>query len=151
MQNFDHNIGFWEKRQFFRRKLSKIAENCDHNIDPRALGFHVALARAMAALEMTPRKNEKEQLDSSSFVCVATSRPRIQPERPLSDGQQVFQKKKKFRIFLTLEKNQYVSPAERRYRAWGKCYGLHFRLFWQIFGDKRAIFLDNQSWDQFLT
>jgi hypothetical protein len=35
MQNVDHNIGFWEKRQFFRRKLSKIAENCDHNIDPR--------------------------------------------------------------------------------------------------------------------
>jgi hypothetical protein len=34
MQNFDHNIGFWEKRQFFRRKLAKIAENCDHNIDP---------------------------------------------------------------------------------------------------------------------
>jgi hypothetical protein len=26
---------FWENRQFFRRKLSKIAENCDHNIDPR--------------------------------------------------------------------------------------------------------------------
>jgi hypothetical protein len=24
MQNFDHNIGFWEKRQFFRRKLPKI-------------------------------------------------------------------------------------------------------------------------------
>jgi hypothetical protein len=23
MQNFDHNIGFWEKRQFFRQKLSK--------------------------------------------------------------------------------------------------------------------------------
>jgi hypothetical protein len=34
-KNFNHNIGFWEKRQFFRRKLSKIAENCDHNIDPR--------------------------------------------------------------------------------------------------------------------
>jgi hypothetical protein len=34
MQNFDHNIGFREKRQFFRRKLAKIAENCDHNIDP---------------------------------------------------------------------------------------------------------------------
>jgi hypothetical protein len=31
MQN---DIGFWEKRQFFCRKLSKIAENCDHNIDP---------------------------------------------------------------------------------------------------------------------
>jgi hypothetical protein len=24
MQNFDHNIGFWEKRHFFRRKLAKI-------------------------------------------------------------------------------------------------------------------------------
>jgi hypothetical protein len=35
MQNFDHDIGSWEKRQFFRRKLAKIAENCDHNIDPR--------------------------------------------------------------------------------------------------------------------
>jgi hypothetical protein len=35
MQTFDHNIGFREKRQFFRRKLAKIAENCDHNIDPR--------------------------------------------------------------------------------------------------------------------
>jgi hypothetical protein len=34
LQNVDHNIGFWEKRQFFRRKLSKIAENCNHNIDP---------------------------------------------------------------------------------------------------------------------
>jgi hypothetical protein len=33
MQKLDHNIGFWEKRQFFRRKLAKIAENCDHNID----------------------------------------------------------------------------------------------------------------------
>jgi hypothetical protein len=30
MQIFDHKIGFWEKRHFFRRKLSKIAENCDH-------------------------------------------------------------------------------------------------------------------------
>jgi hypothetical protein len=42
MQNFDHNIGFWEKRQFFRLKLSKIAKNYDHNIDPRKysnLGF----------------------------------------------------------------------------------------------------------------
>jgi hypothetical protein len=34
MQKDEHNIGFWEKRQFFRQKLSKIAENCDHNIDP---------------------------------------------------------------------------------------------------------------------
>jgi hypothetical protein len=34
-KNCDRNIGFWEKRQFFRRKWVKIAENCDHNIDPR--------------------------------------------------------------------------------------------------------------------
>jgi hypothetical protein len=33
-RSIDHNIGFWEKTPFFRRKLSKIAENCDHNIDP---------------------------------------------------------------------------------------------------------------------
>jgi hypothetical protein len=33
-KKLDRNIGFWEKRQFFRRKLAKIAENCDHNIDP---------------------------------------------------------------------------------------------------------------------
>jgi hypothetical protein len=33
MQKFHHDIGFREKRQFVRRKLPKIAENCDHNID----------------------------------------------------------------------------------------------------------------------
>jgi hypothetical protein len=33
-KKIDHNIGFCEKRQFVRRKLAKIAENCDHNIDP---------------------------------------------------------------------------------------------------------------------
>jgi hypothetical protein len=33
-KKFEHNIGFWEKRHFVRRKLSKIAENCDHNIGP---------------------------------------------------------------------------------------------------------------------
>jgi hypothetical protein len=35
MQKFDHNIGFWEKRHFVRRRLAKIALNCDHNIDPK--------------------------------------------------------------------------------------------------------------------
>jgi hypothetical protein len=39
MQNLDHDIGFGEKRQIFRRKLSKIAENCDHNIEPRSSQF----------------------------------------------------------------------------------------------------------------
>jgi hypothetical protein len=34
MQKFFDNNGFREKRQFFRQKLSKIGENCDHNIDP---------------------------------------------------------------------------------------------------------------------
>jgi hypothetical protein len=34
MQKFDHNIGFRKKRRFFRRKLAKIAENSDHNMDP---------------------------------------------------------------------------------------------------------------------
>jgi hypothetical protein len=36
MQNFDHITLVFEKNaNFFRRKLLKIAENCDHNIDPR--------------------------------------------------------------------------------------------------------------------
>jgi hypothetical protein len=38
MQNLDHNIvekvGYFFQKYFFCRKLSKIAENCDHNIDP---------------------------------------------------------------------------------------------------------------------
>jgi hypothetical protein len=38
MQQFDHNIGFGGKHQFFRRKVPKIAENCGHNIDPKYLG-----------------------------------------------------------------------------------------------------------------
>jgi hypothetical protein len=29
-----HNIDFCEKRHFVSRKLAKMAENCDHNIDP---------------------------------------------------------------------------------------------------------------------
>jgi hypothetical protein len=39
--NLDHCIGFEGKRQFYRRKMAKIAEkwqkiaeNCDQNIDP---------------------------------------------------------------------------------------------------------------------
>jgi hypothetical protein len=32
-KKIDHNIVFREKRHFLR-KLGKIAENCDHNIDP---------------------------------------------------------------------------------------------------------------------
>jgi hypothetical protein len=45
MQHFDHDIGFWEKRQFFHRKLSKIAENCDHNIDPGIRSYDRELER----------------------------------------------------------------------------------------------------------
>jgi hypothetical protein len=32
-QKIDHNLGFVEKRQVIRRKLAKVAENCDHTID----------------------------------------------------------------------------------------------------------------------
>jgi hypothetical protein len=34
-QKIDYNIGSGEKRQFFLRKLAKVAENRDHNIEPR--------------------------------------------------------------------------------------------------------------------
>jgi hypothetical protein len=57
MQNFDHNIGFWEKRQFFRRKLSKIAENCDHNIDPwlNSISRPIAPVSSVAGGDITTR------------------------------------------------------------------------------------------------
>jgi hypothetical protein len=42
MQNFDHNIVFWEKRHFF-------AENCDHNIDPCILFILRSSATARTA------------------------------------------------------------------------------------------------------
>jgi hypothetical protein len=35
MPKFDHNIGFLRKTPiFFSRKLSKIKENCEQNIEP---------------------------------------------------------------------------------------------------------------------
>jgi hypothetical protein len=39
MQKFDRSFFFLEKCHFFRRKLSKIAENCDHKIDPRSVNL----------------------------------------------------------------------------------------------------------------
>jgi hypothetical protein len=35
-QKRDHLIVLWKKTTFLRRKLVKIAENIDHNIEPRA-------------------------------------------------------------------------------------------------------------------
>jgi hypothetical protein len=55
MQTIDHNIGFQEKTLFFR-KLGKIAENCDHNIDPKTFsvekstpnfGFHLYFSQTL--------------------------------------------------------------------------------------------------------
>jgi hypothetical protein len=57
MQKIDHNIGFWEKRQIFRRKLSKIAKNCDHNIDP-----------CLAELFDVPEKHPGRRFDLSTHV-----------------------------------------------------------------------------------
>jgi hypothetical protein len=34
-KNIDHNIDFQGTRQFFRRKLAKIAPNSDPDFDPR--------------------------------------------------------------------------------------------------------------------
>jgi hypothetical protein len=34
-------VGFYEKRQFFRRKSAKIAKNCDHNTNPRFCAYWV--------------------------------------------------------------------------------------------------------------
>jgi hypothetical protein len=72
MQNFDHNIGFCEKRQFFRRKLSKIAENCDHNIDPRPYPF----CRILATKE--PATNGKSKKCNSEYFCCSGSKAKKQ-------------------------------------------------------------------------
>jgi hypothetical protein len=50
MQNFDHNIGFWEKCQFI---CQKIAENCDHNIDPRYLLLNEIICVSMLLIFFT--------------------------------------------------------------------------------------------------
>jgi hypothetical protein len=45
---------------FFRRKLAKIAENCDHNIDrkpPTRKIENIAEARLFSALNLLGRKN----------------------------------------------------------------------------------------------
>jgi hypothetical protein len=34
MYSSEHTVGIQEKRQFIRRKVGKIAENSDRNIDP---------------------------------------------------------------------------------------------------------------------
>jgi hypothetical protein len=66
MQNFDHNIGFWEKRQFFRRKLSKIAENCDHNIGP----VKTEITLNMIAWE----KTEFFNMNNTPYIWIVLSR-----------------------------------------------------------------------------
>jgi hypothetical protein len=37
MRKVDRTIGLQENRHFVRRKLVKIEDNCDDNIDPRQL------------------------------------------------------------------------------------------------------------------
>jgi hypothetical protein len=34
-KKIDNNIGFWEKRQYFSRKLAKVADYFDRNIGHR--------------------------------------------------------------------------------------------------------------------
>jgi hypothetical protein len=57
MQKFDPYIGFCEKRQVLCRKLAKITENCDHNIDPRCRG------RMLRFLQYFGRKNGEKFAD----------------------------------------------------------------------------------------
>jgi hypothetical protein len=54
-----HNIGFWKKRQFFRRKLSKIAENCDHNIDPGIAKCYICITKIPLWVNFVGPRNEK--------------------------------------------------------------------------------------------
>jgi hypothetical protein len=59
MQKSDHNIGFREKRQFFRRKLQK-----NHNIDPR---------HAMENHRLHTAKNDTPMYVAKSWLEILTT------------------------------------------------------------------------------
>jgi hypothetical protein len=46
-------FGFCEKRQFSRRKLAKISENCDHNIGPRSGELKYGITMSVALLSLS--------------------------------------------------------------------------------------------------
>jgi hypothetical protein len=60
LQKVDHNIGFWEVRQFFRRKLAKMTEISDHNIDPcgQCYIFGTFLPKQIEIMLMVPIKHD---------------------------------------------------------------------------------------------
>jgi hypothetical protein len=51
---------FWEKRQFFHRKLMKIDKNCDHNIDPSQVN-KVANEKCWLKIERVGDGGEKKK------------------------------------------------------------------------------------------
>jgi hypothetical protein len=64
MQQFDHVNWFSRKNaNFFRRKLENIAENCDHNIDPRSRYTKDSWAQF----------SKQNQSFKSVFLCVFTA------------------------------------------------------------------------------
>jgi hypothetical protein len=91
--NYAKKTLVFRKRQFFRRKLAKIAENCDHNIDPRIWGLkfirnffrpkwsfvklipadHVSKAAAEPheSLHQTHDAHSNEQAQGSTWNCNA--------------------------------------------------------------------------------
>jgi hypothetical protein len=54
MQNFDHNIGFWDKRQFFRQKLSKAQK--------------IVIITSVPGVDISAEKNEWIILSFQSFI-----------------------------------------------------------------------------------
>jgi hypothetical protein len=84
-----HNIGFQEKR-IFPRKLGKIAENCDHHIEP---GFKkIASAHFCSNLEVHISFNLASE--TCSWLMAFLS-PRFHPTSGLPDGK-FSNKKSKF-------------------------------------------------------
>jgi hypothetical protein len=52
-KKFIITLVFEKKRQFFRQKLSEIAENCDHNIGPWSQSYDRELCQRCAHLQRT--------------------------------------------------------------------------------------------------
>jgi hypothetical protein len=67
---------FEENANFFRRKLAKIAENCDHNIDPRFKATQLLFAtlhRTLAAMHKFIACQEKKNFQAPFSCTKATS------------------------------------------------------------------------------
>jgi hypothetical protein len=93
----------FEKSQYFRLKLAKIAENCDHNIDPR---FQENVSRVATSLQSHLHRNishpklQKYKHEANDPILMRTREPiqrlpHLQPQHWRRSGKILFYKRRK--------------------------------------------------------